>query len=68
MTKMTNFKIYQNLCIQIGFCTTFLSICRKNSILGIKSASLRKISLFAVRDLLFYLFELHIFTSPRYQL
>ena len=29
---------------------------QKNSIFGLKSASLRKISLFAVNDLLFYLF------------
>ena len=42
------------------------SLCRKTSICGIKSASLHKISLFAVSDLLFYLFELHTFPSPSY--
>ena len=36
---------------------------QKNSIFGIKSASLHKISRFAVNDLLFYLFELHIFLA-----
>ena len=67
MTKMTIFKIYQNLCFQVDFYTTFLSICRKTLFFfGMKSASLCKISLFAVNDLLFYLFELHIFPSPRY--
>ena len=66
MTKMTVFKIYQNLCFQADFYTTFLSICRKTLFFGMKSASLCKISLFAVNDLLFYLFELHIFPSPRY--
>ena len=64
----TNFKIYQNLCIRVDFCTTFLSICGINSIFGIKSASLRKISLFAVNDLLVYLYELHIFPSPTHRL
>ena len=39
---------------------------QKKSIFGIKSASLRKISVFAVNGLLFYLFELHIFPSPTY--
>ena len=45
-----------------------ISFClQKNSIFCIKSASLRKISLFAVNDLLFFLFELLIFSSPRYR-
>ena len=62
----TNFKIYQNLCIRVDFCTTCFSICRKTLFFRIKSASLHKISLFAVNDLLFYIFELHIFPSPSY--
>ena len=40
---------------------------QENSIFGIKSVSLCKISLFAVNDLLFYLSELHIFPSPIYK-
>ena len=66
MTK--KFKLYQKLCIQVDFCTTFLFICRTSTSLYffIKSAILSKISLFAIKDLLFYPFELHIFPSLMY--
>ena len=64
MTKMT-YK-FQNLSkiVHPGWLLHISLYLQKNSIFGIKSASLHKISLFAVNDLLFYLFELHIFPSP----
>ena len=64
MTKMTIWNKFQNLSklVHPGWLLPHISLyLQKNSIFGIKSASLRKISLFAVNDLLFYLFELHIF-------
>ena len=52
---------------ELSFAQHFSSLyLHKNSIFSIKSASLHKISLSAVNDVLFYLFELHIFPSPTY--
>ena len=68
MTKMTNKFWNLSKLVHPGWFLHSISLyLQKNSIFGIKSASLHKISLFAVNDLPFYPFELHIFPSPTYR-